>query len=479
MGTDPISDSHQMYLLLQRTDMKLLFAYFLSIVLYIGDCSLVINNVYTDVVFYQSPVLRSESWIQVAVDQNDETIVDSFDLFFPHEIYNNICYLGVFGDSGTSLSWSNRQILNEDGNIIIRYKLDNHLSPGESAGIRVVAVYKGMSKPLPETIKQGLPQLYRVVYPAVLFTRYNVLEQLVVVHINSDSVHSFNGPEDSMVQKLENQIRFGPFMNVSPFSDNNIQIQYEEIVPRIVILNYERRLTLSHWSGKILVEENYDIINDAPRLSNGFSRIDYGHSFYHNNRVYPLTGITMSIPKESEAISYRDEVGNISTSNYHLDDTHGRLELGTRFPLFGGWQSRLEISYRVPNHLNMTRIGQKHRISGTLISPFDDVLINNFTFQIIFPEGAKDLDIQFPFEGETSISRRYSYLDTIGRPIVQFNRWNMVQEHYGYFSAEYTYSLLEMWKKVLILITVIFSIMIVYILYTRMRSKIEVKQPRR
>lgn len=47
---------------------------------------------------------------------------------------------------------------------------------------------------------------------------------------------------------------------------------------------------------------------------------------------------------------YRDEIGNISTSNLKEMDDFVELELRPRFPLFGGWKTQYYIGYNVPSY---------------------------------------------------------------------------------------------------------------------------------
>ena len=47
---------------------------------------------------------------------------------------------------------------------------------------------------------------------------------------------------------------------------------------------------------------------------------------------------------------YRDEIGNISTSNMRELDDSVELELRPRFPLFGGWKTHYYIGYNVPSY---------------------------------------------------------------------------------------------------------------------------------
>jgi hypothetical protein len=45
------------------------------------------------------------------------------------------------------------------------------------------------------------------------------------------------------------------------------------------------------------------------------------------------------LPGDAQDIYYRDEIGNISTSNVAARQSRLEVELRPRFPLFGGWHT--------------------------------------------------------------------------------------------------------------------------------------------
>ena len=56
----------------------------------------------------------------------------------------------------------------------------------------------------------------------------------------------------------------------------------------------------------------------------------------------------MILPASARDVYYRDEIGNISTSNMLSLEDSVEVELRPRFPLFGGWQTRYYTGYNVP-----------------------------------------------------------------------------------------------------------------------------------
>ena len=56
------------------------------------------------------------------------------------------------------------------------------------------------------------------------------------------------------------------------------------------------------------------------------------------------------LPPTASDVYYRDEIGNISTSNLKESAEKIELELKPRFPLFGGWKTDYIVGYNVPSY---------------------------------------------------------------------------------------------------------------------------------
>jgi hypothetical protein len=52
-----------------------------------------------------------------------------------------------------------------------------------------------------------------------------------------------------------------------------------------------------------------------------------------------------TLPLQANNIYYRDQIGNISTSYIRTGDGELEMEIETRFPMFGGWQTQFYIGY--------------------------------------------------------------------------------------------------------------------------------------
>jgi oligosaccharyltransferase complex subunit alpha (ribophorin I) len=115
-----------------------------------------------------------------------------------------------------------------------------------------------------------------------------------------------------------------------------------------------------------------DVLHTGAKLVGSFSRFEY---MRRQGGASSVKAFKMLLPPGSSGVYYRDEIGNISTSNLRVPPKAKKndpveLELRPRFPLFGGWKTRYTIGYNLPvyqylfnkgstNHKNITHIKTK------------------------------------------------------------------------------------------------------------------------
>ena len=64
----------------------------------------------------------------------------------------------------------------------------------------------------------------------------------------------------------------------------------------------------------------------------------------------------------------------------------------SRFPLFGGWQTRYYFGYNVPSYEYLFHSGSQFQLRMRLVDHvFDDQLVEKLTVKIILPEGSKSV----------------------------------------------------------------------------------------
>ena len=139
------------------------------------------------------------------------------------------------------------------------------------------------------------------------------------------------------------------WFNFAVVIKNEMSIHYENNSPFLRVTNLVRTIEISHW-GNIAVEETIDLFHYGAQLKGAFSRFEYMRK---QGGASSVKSIHTLLPPNSADVYYRDEIGNISTSNLRAPSKNKPndpvdIELRPRFPLFGGWRTHYTIGYNLP-----------------------------------------------------------------------------------------------------------------------------------
>ncbi len=162
-----------------------------------------------------------------------------------------------------------------------------------------------------------------------------------------------------------------------------------------------REVEVSHW-GNIAVEEIYELKHAGAVLKGGFSRFDY-----QMRRSAPspsFRSLVAQLPAQAHSIYYRDQIGNISTSDIRTSKSKDlELEIQTRFPIFGGWQTQFYLGYSIPTELALFHEPNGvHSLRFDFFTIFQDVWVEDMELKVILPEGCTDIDVSVPYPVEQS-----------------------------------------------------------------------------
>src|SRR4051812_24443514 len=115
--------------------------------------------------------------------------------------------------------------------------------------------------------------------------------------------------------------------------ESELEVHALNNYPMAKFASMARELEVSHW-GAITVEEIYELRHAGAKLKGGFSRFDY--QMRRTATSPSFRSLTTTLPGSASNIYYRDQIGNISTSDMRTDKNGDiELEIQTRFPIFG------------------------------------------------------------------------------------------------------------------------------------------------
>merc|ERR1719158_170656 len=183
----------------------------------------------------------------------------------------------------------------------------------------------------------------------------------------------------------------------------------------------------------------------------------------------------MNLPLAAVDVSYRDLIGNISTSNLRADIATGEtvLNLQTRFPMFGGRRNHFTIGYNLPSASYLQRDGSKFRLEA----PCTTELYENFVIEevkFILPEGADNVKINAGFAFERlPDTNRYTFLDTTGRVVSGLKASGITGDHPEMITVEYEWNSILIFKEPLLAISGWFVLFFVILVVARLDFSIK------
>jgi oligosaccharyltransferase complex subunit alpha (ribophorin I) len=113
-------------------------------------------------------------------------------------------------------------------------------------------------------------------------------------------------------------------------------VHYKENKPLPIFTEVKKTIEVSHW-GNILVDEYYELFNEAAGIKGEFGRVDY-QTWNPQVAPYAVKNLETRLPHYIRGLYYWDYIGNISTSSAFREEEDVRFKIEPRFPVFGQWK---------------------------------------------------------------------------------------------------------------------------------------------
>jgi len=359
-----------------------------------------------------------------------------------------------------------------EGYVVYSVNFTKPLTSGASSILVVNLVFTHRLEPHPAQVAQDENQYLRYTDSVYFFSSYKVLSQTTTVKTGSSKIESHT--DVPPVKARGQQITYGPYTDIPSFASKPFTVHFLSNQALLTVTKLIREIEVSHW-GNVAIEEYYYLQHNGAKLTGHFSRYDYQRN--PNGAQTVVRSIKQVLPLYAEDIYYRDEIGNISTSNVFANKQNLTLELTPRFPLFGGWKTDFYMGYnlRLNKVLGYDYNLGKFVLNTTILPRFEEeIVFDEVETRVIVPEGASGLELRAPFEVDAQRNeQRYTYLDTSGRPVLVFTKRNMVSEHVQDFQVAYYFSSSSVMREPFILVSSYFAFFLIIIVGVRLSLKIE------
>ncbi|XP_030855983.1 dolichyl-diphosphooligosaccharide--protein glycosyltransferase subunit 1 [Strongylocentrotus purpuratus] len=416
----------------------------------------------------------------VTLENGGKSSAGSFVVALDSSLIDNLAFLGATtgsGDEQSTLSMAETAVEGRPEGTCYSVTLDSALAGGASVDVSIETVFTHILRPYPAKITQSEKQFVEFTGNAYFLSPYTTKTQTTKVVISSSNVESYS--KVNPVSQNEDIITYGPYEDTAPMSEAELKVHYENNSPFLTVTTMTRVIEVSHW-GNIAVEETVDVSHTGAVLKGPFSRYDYQRTQDGFSSVKSYKTI---LPAAARDIYYRDEIGNISTSNMVEHDDYVELELRPRFPLFGGWKTHYYIGYNLPSYEYLYTSGDNYILKMRFLDHiYDNMNVDEVVLKIILPEGSKNIDLVTPYPVKRSADEKhFTYLDTIGRPVVTASKNKLVEQHIIDFELHYSFQKLLLLQEPLLVVGTFYLLFVTIIVLVRLDfsiSKDEVSESR-
>ncbi|CAF1096714.1 unnamed protein product [Rotaria sordida] len=412
--------------------------------------------------------------ISVTIENRGTKGIRSYDYYVEPQHVNNVAWVGANvkgkdNDDQAGLPIKQEAIDKTKG-AVYRIELPNDLRAGQTITLEIEVVHAHALRMYPAEVTQTERQLVLYKTNAYYYSSYTTQTQKTVVTLPTDRAESYT-QTPKPVAKNEQTITYGPYENIAPFTRNDASLHYENNNPFLTVSNLKRWIEISHW-GNIAVEETVDIYHSGAKLKGPFSRLDYQR---RQDSYSAVKTFKTSLPASARDIYYRDEIGNVSTSHVKEMQDQVEVEIRPRFPLYGGWKTHYILGYNVPSYQYLFNKGNQYVLKMRLIDHvYDDQLLEQVTIKIVLPEYTRNIEFYPPPYNVQRLpnEKHYTYLDTVGRPVIVITKRNMLFQHIQDFEIHYTFDKIMLFNEPMLIVIPLFGLFCLVIVLVRLNFSI-------
>ncbi|RKP19955.1 hypothetical protein ROZALSC1DRAFT_28509 [Rozella allomycis CSF55] len=280
--------------------------------------------------------------------------------------------------------------------------------PDRDLKTEVVFSIVGSLVPFPKKIQQHEPQYVR-------YDFYGYVPSVDVIEKQKTFIKTDVKFYDKLGEtiKEKNMIVYGMYKDVEAWDLKPMRIQYKYSGQLFSVTRLHRVVELSHWTNEITVHDTFHVQHKGPELKDG----------YKNNPMSQARGeseisfLQLKLPKSASEITFKDEVGYVSTITIKKETKSTILNL-------------VPSGYQLPlNEYLIKNVTNKHEFNFPLAFLFENIPVEEFSMEIVFPEGSANIESNYPFEIQSNLNHKFSYFDYSGRNVLFLNKFNLIEKN--------------------------------------------------
>ncbi|KAJ3271344.1 proteasome regulatory particle base subunit [Terramyces sp. JEL0728] len=320
---------------------------------------------------------------------------------------------------------------------------------------KVQVAWDHVAKPYPKEVDQlNTDQMY---YYSGDLSFYSPYTSSSVEHlVRLPNTRQPKSHTDNAVKKGKDLLY--KFENVNRGTFKELNVHYYNNHAALIAKTFKKQVKVAYWSPILHFQEDYEMHHEGAKLKGQFSRVDYKLHQYAAHQTNVLQSYNAILPPNAYNVYMKDLVGNVSTTHFRNEKKQSVLEIQPRYPVYGGWRYSWWHGWTVDfsQFGSFDAFRNVYTLKIDLAPSVKHLAINHAEFEVILPEGAKEVTVQVPFEIESqSEYKTFTYFDSVGRPTVKITKNNLVDELNQPVIISYEYTFADKMKKPILVGTIV------------------------
>lgn len=317
-----------------------------------------------------------------------------------------------------------------------RATLAQPIKPGSKLVFHVKSIYGRSLFPFPRLIKQGEDQIVKFLSNLVAYSPYMIENQKLTVKYRSKLTCRFPNQNIQMFTKAFDASLNGADLLYSiseaqqPFSFIPFEAHFTYKKPLVIVEKIHKKVEISPLKGTVDVTERFHVRNDGAAIHSDFSRGIHNAMHYNGRETNFLNELAFIYPNSMDNHVLKDDLGYNYSKHIKLTPAGKKVSLKPRYPIGGSWRYEWYQAYTLDLKEFLYKNGETYHFSINNFNLFDDVLVENLTFEFVLPEGAvfSKIDCRKDFVFG-AISNERGFLEIQGRTKHFLHFTNLTKEN--------------------------------------------------
>ncbi|KAH7827450.1 putative dolichyl-diphosphooligosaccharide-protein glycosyltransferase subunit 1 precursor [Monocercomonoides exilis] len=220
--------------------------------------------------------------------------------------------------------------------------LPKSIEPGDKATLTAKILLFQIADPLPREITQDEIQCSRLNGNLHFPSQYQTNSEDFYIRVHTDR---YIAATQALTFDQEAELFSAHFNSAPSDKEEQFFVHYTCPTSYLTAIGYTRQIIVNQLAPS-RIQEHYDVKNTGASFKGELNA--FKNMVRKNDQAGTINHLILDVPPTAQEFSYRDGIGNISSSSVYTSPVVTRLNLQPRFPIYGGWHTTFYVEYYLP-----------------------------------------------------------------------------------------------------------------------------------